>query len=45
MWFVVKIAFVEFVIPQRTAKRDPEPIAAELREVRPVRLTRSTSSG
>jgi hypothetical protein len=29
---VAKVAFVQFVIPARTAKRNPEPIAAELRE-------------
>ena len=31
VWLVAKIAFVQFVVPQRTAKRNPEPIAAELR--------------
>jgi hypothetical protein len=31
-WLTVKIVFVQVVIPARTAKHDPEPIAAELRE-------------
>lgn len=35
-WLVVKIAFVQFVIPQRTASRNPEPIAAQLREQVPT---------
>jgi 4-amino-4-deoxy-L-arabinose transferase-like glycosyltransferase len=32
VWLAVKVAFVEIVIPQRGMKRNPEPIAAELRD-------------
>jgi hypothetical protein len=30
-WLVAKVVFVEYVIPERTTKRNPEPIAVELR--------------
>jgi len=36
-WLIVKIAFVEYVIPERHAKHDPEPIAARLRAEVPLR--------
>jgi 4-amino-4-deoxy-L-arabinose transferase-like glycosyltransferase len=35
VWLVVKIAFVEVVVPRRTAGRDAEATAARLREVVP----------
>jgi 4-amino-4-deoxy-L-arabinose transferase-like glycosyltransferase len=31
-WLIAKVAFVEWVIPARTAKHNPEVVAAELRE-------------
>ena len=34
-WLVVKVAFVEFVVPARTADRDPYPAANRLRELVP----------
>jgi 4-amino-4-deoxy-L-arabinose transferase-like glycosyltransferase len=36
LWLVAKIAFMQFAIPQRTEKHNPEPIAAELRELVPT---------
>lgn len=35
-WLVVKIAFVELIIPQRAARRNPEPIATQLRQRMPA---------
>jgi hypothetical protein len=32
VWVVVRVVFVEVVIPSRTAKRDPMPAATALRE-------------
>jgi 4-amino-4-deoxy-L-arabinose transferase-like glycosyltransferase len=36
IWFVVKVTFVEVVIPLRTAHHNPEPTAATLRGLIPV---------
>ena len=36
LWLIAKIVFVQFVIPHRTANRNPEPIAAGLRELVPL---------
>jgi 4-amino-4-deoxy-L-arabinose transferase-like glycosyltransferase len=48
-WLILKVAFVEFVIPARTAKHNPEPIAAELRalvpEGQPLYLLRLKDEG
>jgi hypothetical protein len=49
MWLVIKVVFVQFVIPDRTSKRNPEPIAATLRELvppdRPLYLFRLKDEG
>jgi hypothetical protein len=48
-WFLVKVTFVQFVVPERAAKRNPEPIAATLRELvppdRPLYLFRLKDEG
>ena len=31
-WLIVKVAFVEFVVPVRVAKHNPEPVASTLRD-------------
>ncbi len=35
-WLLVKVLFTELAIPERAAKHNPEPIAAELRELVPA---------
>jgi 4-amino-4-deoxy-L-arabinose transferase-like glycosyltransferase len=40
-WICAKIAFVELVVPRRTASHDPVPIAARLRELVPADHTLS----
>jgi hypothetical protein len=35
LWLAAKVAFVEFVVPARTADRDPTPAANRLRELVP----------